>query len=101
MFRKIGPVADQHPRAGVARMRRVERDAYRGRGTRFRLYPQPPILQSIGAPEIVWVSQPPGSIGPGPSDDRMYVIDAVGKDEHYAFPYLPPYRGARNPPVRP
>jgi hypothetical protein len=62
---------------------------YRGRGTRFRLYPQSPILESIHGPETVWIGHPAGSIGPGPSDNRMYVVDAVGKDRHYEFPFLP------------
>ncbi|MGO4387871.1 hypothetical protein AB4Y85_10065 [Microvirga sp. 2YAF29] len=31
----------------------------------------------------------------------MYVIDAIGKDEPYAFPYLPPYLGPIRPPVAP
>ncbi len=72
-----------------------------GRGTRFRLYPQPPILTSIHGPETVWVAAPPGLIGAGPSDHRMYVVDAIGKDRPYEYPYLPPYRGPRNPPVQP
>ncbi len=38
---------------------------------------------------------------PGPADDRMYVIDAIDKDEPYAFPYLPPYLGPARPPVAP
>jgi len=71
------------------------------RGTRFLLYPQPPILAPTQAPETVWVSPPAGSIEPGPADDRMYVIDAIGKDRHYEFPYLPPYRGPRHAPVQP
>jgi len=74
---------------------------YRGKGTRFRLYPQPPILESIHGPETVWIAHPPGSIGPGPSDDRMYVVDALGKDQYYDFPFLPPWRGPRSPPVQP
>lgn len=73
----------------------------RCQGTRFRLYPQPPVLTAIQGPETVRVSAAPGAIGPGPSDDRMYVVDAIGKDRPYDYPYLPPYRGARNPPVRP
>jgi hypothetical protein len=72
-----------------------------GRGTRFRLYPQPPVLRSIQGPETVWVAAPAGSIGAGPSDERMYVVDAIGKDRPYDYPYLPPYRGPRNPPVEP
>jgi hypothetical protein len=81
--------------------RHFARVAERERGTRFRLYPQPPVLESIQGPETVWIAQPPGSIGPGPSDDRMYVVDAIGKDQYYDFPFLPPWRGARNPPVQP
>src|SRR5262245_60285942 len=81
--------------------RRPRRRGYEGRGTRFRLYPQPPVLESIHGPEIVWVAHPPRSIGPGPSDDRMYVVDAISKDQYYDFPFLPPWRGARNPPVAP
>lgn len=74
---------------------------YRGRGTRFRLYAQPPILKAVGEPETVWISLPPGSIGPGPADRRMYVVDAVGKASPYDFPVLPPWDGPRNPPVQP
>ena len=81
--------------------RRYAQPEYRGRGTRFRLYPQPPVLQAIHGPEIVWVARPPGTIGPGPSDERMYVVDAIGKDRHYEFPYLPPWDGPRGPPVEP
>jgi hypothetical protein len=31
----------------------------------------------------------------------MYVVDAVGKAQPYDYPYLPPYRGPQNLPVRP
>lgn len=83
-------------------MPRIHDDRIRARGTRFRLYPQTPVLESIRTrgPETVWVSPPPGSIGPGPNDDRMYVADAIGKSP-YEYPYLPPYRGWENPPVLP
>ncbi len=79
--------------------------AYRGKdrrsgGTRFKLFPQSPVLASV-VPETVWIARPPGTIGPGPSDERMYVVDAVGKPGHYEYPFLPPWRGARNPPVMP
>ncbi len=80
---------------------RFAQQSYRGRGTRFLLYPQPPVLASVLGPEIIWVSRAPGSIRPGPADDRMYVVDAVGKDRHYEFPYLPPWTGPRNSPVQP
>jgi hypothetical protein len=49
----------------------------------------------------VWVSPPAGSIGPGPTDDRMYVVDPIHKDQPYAFPDTPPYRQAVHPPVQP
>jgi hypothetical protein len=75
--------------------------SFEGRGTRFRLYPQSPVLAAVRGSEVVWVSRPPGSIAPGPSDERMYVVDAIAKDRPYEFPYLPPYDGPRNPPVRP
>lgn len=81
--------------------RRFAREAERGRGTRFRLYPQAPILESIGEPETIWLSHPPGSIRAGPSDERMYVVDALGKDRYYDYPYLPPWRGPVNAPVQP
>jgi hypothetical protein len=81
--------------------RRLAQRALPDRGTRFRLYPQPPILASIQAPETVWIAAPPGSIGPGPSDDRMYVVDAIGKVRPYDYPYLPPYSGPRHAPVQP
>lgn len=70
-------------------------------GTRVRLFPQAPFLSGFTEPEVVWLSPPAGSVAPGPADDRMYVIDAINKDEPYAFPYLPPYLGATRPPVAP
>lgn len=83
----------------MARARRFARQALHGRGTRFRLFPQSPALSSIHGPEVVWVGVAPAAIGPGPSDDRMYVVDAVGKAQHYEYPVLPPWRGPRRPPV--
>ena len=83
----------------MSEARRFGQPRYRGRGTRFLLYPQPPVLSAVQGPEIVWVSAPPGSIGPGPSDRRMFVVDAIGKSPYHDFPSLPPYRGPRNPPV--
>ena len=79
-------------------------------GTRFRLFPQPSFLDSFERAETVWVSSPPGSLGPGPSDDRMYVVDPVGKPMPYgiipgprgpAGLYLPPWNGPVRPPVAP
>jgi hypothetical protein len=70
-------------------------------GTRFKLFPQSPVLSAVLGPETVWISRPPGTIGPGPSDERIYVVDALGKPGHYEYPFLPPWRGAQHPPVMP
>ena len=63
------------------------------RGTRFLLYPQAPVLAAYQRPELVLISSPLGSVGSGPSDERAYVADAVGKRKPYGFPYLPPWTG--------
>ena len=73
--------------------------ALRQRGTRFRLFPQSPVLSAFQEPETVWVSPPPGTILPGPADDRMYVVDAINKPAPYEFPDLPPYSGPLHNPV--
>jgi hypothetical protein len=73
----------------------------RRRGTRFRLFPQSPALQAFLEPEPVYVAAPPGSIGRGPTDARMYVVDPVHKARLYGYPYLPPYQGPTRPPARP
>jgi hypothetical protein len=78
-------------------------------GTRFRLYPQAPYGTAEHEPETMWLSPPPRSVGPGPSDDRMYVIDPLGKHPYgvnlttYGTPYLslPPWRGAIRAPAMP
>lgn len=75
--------------------------AYKDSGTRFRVYPQAPVLESIEDPETIWVSKTPGTIGPGPADEQMYVRDAINKHSPYEPPYFPPYRGAVHAPARP
>ena len=79
-------------------------------GTRFRLYVQPPFEDARSQPEIVTVSSPLGSVGPGPSDDRMFVIEPIGKKWPYGvnhaplgspFIYLPQWNGPRLAPVVP
>jgi hypothetical protein len=70
-------------------------------GTRFRLFAQLPVLKAFREPETVWISRPPDAVGPGPSDDRMYVVDAVNKPDPYEYPYLPPYTGPAYPPALP
>ena len=47
-------------------------------GTRFRVFPQPPFADPSALPEIIEVSSPAGSIGPGPADERMYFVDLPG-----------------------
>jgi hypothetical protein len=79
-------------------------------GTRFRLFPQPPFGDAPGEPETVWLSPAAGSLGPGPSDDRMRVVDPIGKLAPYGlrftpygrpYLYLPPWRGPLGAPVAP
>ncbi len=70
-------------------------------GTRFRLFPQMPGLDGFGRPETVRVSPPPGTIGPGPFDGAMRVVDAYDKPGPYEFPYMPPYQGPVFPPAQP
>jgi hypothetical protein len=54
-------------------------------GTRFKLFVQPPFEDARSRPETVTVSSRRGSIGPGPSDDRMYAIEPVGKHQPYGM----------------
>lgn len=70
-------------------------------GTRFRLYAQMPELEGFSRPETVRVSPRPGTIGPGPFDGAMRVVDPVDKPVPYEFPYMPPYRGPVFPPATP
>ncbi len=79
-------------------------------GTRFRLFAQSPFLTRFREPETVWVSSPAGTIGPGPADDRMYVIDPIGKRVAYGQArdrfgnvayLLPPWPGPSYPPALP
>lgn len=70
-------------------------------GTRFRLFPQMPDLAGFARPETVRVSPPPGSIGPGPFDGAMRVVDPIDKSGPYEFPDMPPYVGPVYPPAFP
>jgi hypothetical protein len=78
-------------------------------GTRFKLFAQPPFESSIQA-ETVRVSSPAGSVSPGPSDHRMYVIEPAADKRPYGigygpygspYVYLPPWDGLAWPPVSP
>lgn len=72
-------------------------------GTRFKLFPQPQFLDDYREPEIIEVSSPAGSLGPGPSDDRMYTIFPIGKKEPYGIApdgsaaLAPPWKGEIEP----
>ena len=79
------------------------------RGTRFKLFPQPPFGSPVPL-ETVWVSSPVGSVGPGPADKRMYAIDPLCSKRPYGinygpfgtpFTYFPPWTGPIAPPVLP
>lgn len=74
---------------------------HRGGGTRFRIYPQAPVLAAVGEPETVWVSSPSGSVEAGPADRRLVVRDAIDKRGPYDEDELPPWRGALHPPAPP
>ena len=71
-------------------------------GTRFLLFPQSPFLDAEPELELVEISAPPGTIGPGPSGPRMYTVNPVGKTTPYGAivpgpggpgMYLPPWDG--------
>lgn len=79
-------------------------------GTRFRVFPQPPFADPSALPEIIEVSSPAGSIGPGPADERMYFVQPLGKRYPYGlnigplatpWVFLPPWTGASGPPIEP
>jgi hypothetical protein len=58
-------------------------------------------------PETVYVSSPVGSLGPGPSDDRMYAIFPIGKTQAYGISpdgsdvIAPPWEGDIEAPAFP
>jgi hypothetical protein len=79
-------------------------------GTRFSLFPRPPFIHPGRPPEVVSIATPAGMVGPGPSDDRLYLLDPIGKRHPYGIspgPYgtphldLPPWRGPIRRPVLP
>ena len=78
-------------------------------GTRVRLFPIPPYAEPGNAPEVVTLSPLVGSVGPGPSDDRMVALHPIGKTAPYGLiaggvnPHLllPPWVGRTASPVLP
>ncbi len=79
-------------------------------GTRFLLYPQSPFLEANSKPELVEISAPQGTIGPGPSGPRMYAMYPVDKTTPYGAMiegedgpemYLPAWDGYILPPPEP
>ena len=70
-------------------------------GTRFLLYPQAPVGQILAEPDVIWVNLLPGQIQAGPSDERMYVVNAIAKPAPYDKLYVPPYDGSERAPVEP
>ena len=70
-------------------------------GTRFLVFPQPPFVPGYERPELVWVSTPLGAVGPGPSDNRLYIVDPILQKPPYEFPILPPFIGDLHPPAEP
>ncbi|MBI4246001.1 MAG: hypothetical protein HY614_02320, partial [Candidatus Rokubacteria bacterium] len=63
-------------------------------GTRFRVYLQPRSVRGFERPHVVYVNAPPGTIKPGPSDDRIKVVDAVGVRRWSTNGARPPKRPA-------
>lgn len=77
-------------------------------GVKFKLFPQPRFLAGFEEPETVRVSSPAGSLGPGPSDHRMYTVYPIGKPVAYGDrvrpdrrPLAPPWTGPAHPPALP
>ncbi|PDS76655.1 hypothetical protein [Rhizobium sp. L43] len=79
-------------------------------GARFRLFVQPPFEDARSSPEIVEVSSRLGTLTAGPADDRMFVVEPVGKTGPYGVnrgplgtPYmsLPPWTGRILEPANP
>lgn len=79
---------------------------FRVSGTRFLIFPQPRKLRGFGEPETVYVNRTPGTIRPGPEDDRVYVVYPEAKDpykdeETGRLLAKPPFLDARYPPAEP
>jgi len=73
---------------------------FRHSGTRFRVFAQSPVLAEFREPETITVSSPLGTVGPGPSDARMYALMPEQKPP-YGASDLPPFRGRTRAAVLP
>lgn len=69
--------------------------------TRFLIYPQVPHLAGYEKPETVFIKSAPGLVGPGPSDNRIYVSDPLFDKQPYEYPNMPPFSGDTYAPVEP
>lgn len=74
---------------------------YKDSGTHFLVYPQPKYLAGFGEPEVISVNAEPGTIGAGPQDERIYVVDAKEKLPYQKSGLWPPYGGPAFPPAEP
>ncbi|MFV8520904.1 hypothetical protein [Bacillus sp. SBS7] len=70
-------------------------------GTKFLVYAQNKKLKGFEQPEVIFINLPPGTIQPGPEDEKMYVVDAKDKSEYKFVGEGPPYHGPRFPAVKP
>lgn len=70
---------------------------------RFAIFPQSPLGGGTPRLETITVRPRAGSVGPGPSDRRMYAIEAPGKRPYGpgARPAFPPWGGGVAPPAMP
>lgn len=71
-------------------------------GTKFRIFVQPRYVKGFDVPETIRISLKSNEVKKGPSDSRMYVVDAKNKkpytnrgDDH------PPYKGEYFDPPKP
>ncbi len=70
-------------------------------GTRFRLFAQARYLPAFSQPETVFVSTPPDRVQPGPTDDRMFVVNAVNKRPYSRSGPSPQWQGQQRDPIKP
>jgi hypothetical protein len=77
---------------------------YARTGTRFRIFAQPRFINFFRAPVTVYLRARPGTIGAGPADRDVYVVDALDKSPYFdgqrESGRRPPYRGPRGPRAR-